>query len=51
MDADSDYENGLTGSEPATLEEHFSIESLIQRVEEFLEQDQLETLEKLTKCS
>jgi hypothetical protein len=46
--SDSDYEIGLSGSRRSTLEEIFSIGSLIQRVEEFQRRNELETLEKLT---
>jgi hypothetical protein len=48
MDAESDYEIGLPPTESPITGEIFSIEFLIQRVDEFRKRDQLETLEKLT---
>ncbi|PSN58741.1 hypothetical protein BS50DRAFT_580495 [Corynespora cassiicola Philippines] len=44
----SDYEHDPAAAEEPTLEEVFSIESLIDRVEEMQRRDQLDTLHKLT---
>ncbi|EXJ56216.1 uncharacterized protein A1O5_12672, partial [Cladophialophora psammophila CBS 110553] len=44
----SDYETEVQPTEPSTPDEAFSIESLIQRVEEFQRRDHLETLVQLT---
>ena len=46
MDSDSDYEKEAPSTEASTPTEVFSIESLIQRVEEFQRRDQLETIER-----
>ena len=49
MDADSSYQTEVSTTEPHTTNESFSIESLIQRAEEFQKRDQLETLQRLTR--
>jgi hypothetical protein len=48
MDSDSDYERGVQDTEPSTPIEGFSIESLIQRVDEFRRRDHMDTIERLT---
>ena len=48
MDTESDYELEIPSTEPSTPGDVFSIESLIQRVEEFQKRDYLATLDKLT---
>jgi hypothetical protein len=47
MDSDSDYEKGAPSTDTPTPIEAFSVESLIQRVDEFQRRDQLETIERL----
>ena len=47
MDTNSSYE--ILTTQPSTLNETFSIETLIQRVEEFQKRDQLESLERVTR--
>lgn len=48
MDTNSSYETEILTTQPSTLNETFSIKTLIRRVEEFQKRDQLETLERLT---
>ncbi|KAH7111850.1 hypothetical protein B0J11DRAFT_512092 [Dendryphion nanum] len=48
MESDSDYERGIQDTEPSTPIEHFSIECLIKRVDEYQRRDHMETIERLT---
>jgi len=45
--SDSDYEKGLKSTRLSTPIEAYSIDCLIQRVEEFQRRDQLETIQRL----
>ena len=47
-DSDSDYEKSLKSTRPSTPIETFSIDCLLQSVEEFQRRDQLETIQRLT---
>ena len=48
MDTESDYELEIPSTEPSSPGDFFSIESLIQRVEDFQRRDYLATLDELT---
>lgn len=48
MDCESNYEISIPPTELSSEDEEFSIEALIQRVDEFQKRDQLESLDRLT---